>query len=172
MESLQDKIYNKQFKEAANGLDRTDVDDFLNELMDDLDARDEEVKKIRDERDALQAQVTSLQNQLSQAQTELAKPRQAEIVKEAPRTESYEYFLDKARKLYDDTSKEAQRKYDEIIAKANSEAAQIRENAQNQVTDLSDKLAGLRSDAKTYYNTMKKMLDEQSVSVESIRSLL
>ena len=81
-------------------------------------------------------------------------------------------MLSKAKGAYEEIVSAADKRADEIIAKANEDAAAIRGNAQSQITDLTEKLASLRKQTNDYYATIKRAVDAQNASLDQIKKLL
>ena len=60
----------------------------------------------------------------------------------------------------------------EIINKANQDAATIRSDAQSKIADLTSQLTALRKQTSEYYDSLKKITDAQTASMEQIKRLL
>ena len=86
--------------------------------------------------------------------------------------ESFELVLSKAKGAYEEIVAAADARAEEIIANANAEAASARINAQNQIADLTEKLAALRKQTADYYASLKRVVDAQSASMDQIKKLL
>ena len=61
---------------------------------------------------------------------------------------------------------------EEIINKANQDAATIRSDAQTKIADLTAQLASLRKQTAEYYDSLKKITDAQTASMEQMKKLL
>lgn len=164
-----DTIVNKVFKVVKNGYDNNEVEAFLDEILEEMENREEQTKK-------LEAQVAELTAKLEQAQAQLADrpvaPAAPVKAAEPRRTESFELVLSKAQAVYDEIVAAADARAEEIVAKANEEAANTRENAQNQISDLTEKLAALRKQTADYYASVKKAVDTQVSSMEQLKKML
>lgn len=165
-----DTIVNKVFKVVKNGYDNNEVEAFLDEILEEMENREEQTKK-------LEAQVAELTAKLEQAQAQLADrpaaaPTAPAKVAEPRRTESFELVLSKAQAVYDEIVAAADARAEEIVAKANEEASNVRANAQNQISDLTEKLAALRKQTADYYASVKKAVDAQASSMEQLKKLL
>ena len=66
----------------------------------------------------------------------------------------------------------ADQRAEEIIAKANKDAASIRGNAESEIADLTEKLSSLRKQTSDYYASMKKIVDAQNASMDQLKKLL
>jgi len=163
-----DTIVNKVFKVVKNGYDNNEVEAFLDEILEEMENREAETEKLK-------AQVAALTAELEQAKAQpAARPVQAPVAAPvAPRsTQSYELILSKAQGMYDEIIAEADVRAEEIVNKANEEAAFIRVNAESQIADLTEKLAVLRKHTADYYASVKKAVDAQTASMDQIKKLL
>ena len=164
-----DTIVNKVFKVVKNGYDNNEVEAFLDESLEEMENREAETEKLKE-------QVANLNRELEQARAQLAvRPtvQAAPAVAAAPRsTESFELVLSKAKGAYEEIVAAADARAEEIVSKANEEAASIRVNAENQISDLTDKLAALRKQTADYYASVKKAVDTQAATMEQLKKLL
>lgn len=165
-----DTIVNKVFKVVKNGYDNNEVEAFLDEILEEMENREAETDKLKE-------QVALLNRELEQAKAQLAaRPAVAPAVpvQAAPErhSESFELVLSKAKGAYDEIVAAADARAEEIVSKANQEAASIRSNAESQITDLTDKLAALRKQTADYYASLKKVVDAQNASMDQIKKLL
>ncbi|MBR1707937.1 MAG: DivIVA domain-containing protein [Clostridia bacterium] len=165
-----DTIVDKTFTELNGGdaYDRNEVDDFLNDILEEMENREKETESLK-------RQIADLTEQLQAAKAEASQPK-VSIPTELPKvervTEGYEVVLNKAQSLYDDIVSEAKVKADGIIDEANTEAANIRTTAQKQITDLSDKLASLRKQTSDYYDQLSRVIERQNSSLLDLKKLL
>ena len=170
-----DIIADKQFSDVGGGYSKNEVDDFLNEILDEMENRENETKSLRN-------QVASLTQQLADA-NEKARAAASQAAQAAPAapavsntgkrsTESFELVLSKAQSVYEEIVNEADKKASDIVAKANDDAVQIRANAEARISDLSGKYAALRQQTADFYNGVKKLLDEEGASLESLKNIL
>ena len=165
-----DTIVNKVFKVVKNGYDNNEVEAFLDEILEEMENREAETEKLKE-------QVAQLTRELEQAHAQAARPVQAAapaaVVSAAPRaTESFELVLSKAKGAYEEIVAAADARAEEIISKATAEAASMRVNAENQIADLTDKLAVLRKQTADYYASVKAALDAQAASMDQLKKLL
>ena len=165
-----DTIVNKVFKVVKNGYDNNEVEAFLDEILEEMENREAETEKLKE-------QVANLNRELEQARAQAAARPAAQAAPvaaaAAPRsTQSYELILSKAQDMYDEIVAEADARAKEIVGKANEEAASIRVNAENEISDLTDKLAALRKQTADYYASVKKAVDAQAATMDQIKKLL
>ena len=168
-----DTIVNKVFKVVKNGYDNNEVEAFLDEILEEMENREAETEKLKE-------QVASLNRELEQAKAQLAarpaavQPAPAAPVQAAPErhSESFELVLTKAKSAYDEIVAAADARAEEIVSKANQDAASIRSNAESQIADLTAKLTTLRKQTADYYASLKKVVDAQNASMDQIKKLL
>ena len=166
-----DTIVNKVFKVAKNGYDNNEVEAFLDESLEEMENREAQTKKLEE-------QVAALTSELEQAKAQLAAkpaaavPAKASAADSRRSSESFELVLSKAQSVYDEIVAAADVRAEEIIAKAYEEAANVRESAQNQISDLTEKLAVLRKQTGDYYASVKKAVDVQAAAMDQIKKLL
>lgn len=163
-----DTIVNKEFKTVKNGYDNSEVESFLDEILEEMENREAETEKLRQ-------QVASLTKELEEArQAAAAAPAvpAAPVVTERHAAESFELVLSKAKSAYEDIVATAELRAEEIVSKANEEAANLRTSAESQISDLTARLAALRTQTADYYASLKKLVDEQAASMDQIKKLL
>ena len=162
-----DTIVNKVFKVVKNGgYDQMEVEDFLNEILDEMDNREAYTKKLEE-------QVKALTLELEKARAQVPAPAEAPVkAADTRRSESFELVLTKAQSVYDEIVSAADVRAAEIVAKATEEAASIRETAESQISDLTEKLDAMRKQTANYYAAVKKAVDEQAASMAQLKKLL
>lgn len=165
-----DTIVNKVFKVVKNGYDNNEVEQFLDEILEEMENREAQTNQLKE-------QVASLTKELEEARAALsARPAVASVQAKASEdrhsAESFELVLSKAKGAYEEIVSAADARAEEIIAKANQDAASIRGNAESQIADLTQNLASLRKQTSEYYASLKKIVDAQSASVDQLKKLL
>ena len=164
-----DTIVNMVFKNVSNGYDSNEVDQFLDDILEEMENREAQTAQLKQ-------QVANLTLELENARAQAAARPAAAPVVQAPAerhsTESFELVLTKAKAAYDEIVAAADAKADEIVAKANEDASGIRANAEAQISDLTEKLAALRKQTSEYYASVKKAVDAQAASMDQIKKLL
>lgn len=136
-----DDIYDKEFKTKANGYDPDDVDQFLDEVCD-------EMTNMQDE-------IVRLQNQLAQAQADAAAARNAvqpaaETAPISRTSETLEGILLSAQRLADEAVENARAKADTMVNEAKDQAEQIVGEAQAEKVALSSEIESLRKSVVDY----------------------
>ena len=164
-----DTIVNKVFKVVKNGYDNNEVEQFLDEILEEMENREAQTNQLKE-------QVATLTKELETARAAAnSRPAVESVqVKSADRhsTESFELVLSKAKGAYEEIVSAADARAEEIIIKANQEAASIRSNAESEISDLTEKLTSLRKQTSEYYASLKKILDDQNASVDQLKKLL
>ncbi len=166
-----DTIVNKVFKVVKNGYDNNEVEQFLDEILEEMENREAQTNQLKE-------QVAQLTKELEEARAQLAARPDNSATVAAPAsdsrhsTESFELVLSKAKGAYEEIVNAADSRAEEILAKANEEAASIRSNAQSQISDLTEKLATLRKQTADYYASVKRAIDAQNASLEQIKKLM
>ena len=166
-----DTIVNKVFKVVKNGYDNNEVEAFLDEILEEMENREAETEKLKEQVAALTAELEQAKAAVRPASAAAPAAPVAQAAK--PRmTESYELVLSKAQSMYEEIVAEADARAEEIIGKANEEAASVRVNAENQISDLTEKLSALRKQTADYYASVKKAVDAQAASMDQLKKLL
>lgn len=170
-----DTIVNKVFKVVKNGYDNNEVEQFLDEILEEMENREAQTNQLKE-------QVATLTRELEEANAKLAARPAAAPAPAAPAApapvddrhaaESFELVLSKAKGAYEEIVSAADKRADEIIAKANEDAASIRSDAQSQITDLTAKLSSLRKQTADYYAAVKKAVDAQNASLDQLKKLM
>ena len=170
-------IQEKEFTAVSeNGYDMEQVDDFLDELAEQLGA-------MFRENQALSSQVKELQEALN-----AAKASNAEMEKKLPDYNENGYFrnlesalresLIGAQRIADETVSEANKKAqqaiddakaqaEQTVAEADANAQSITDNAKQTVSDLSAEADRLRGVIDTYKAGFKKLVEEQLAALNS-----
>lgn len=146
-------IEEKEFKTKIHGYDPVEVDEFLDEICDEMIVMQEEIAR-------LQALVAQTQRDLAHVQP-VAAPRPVAVPTPAPVVQD---ASESAQKLMAN----AQRLYDETVAQAKEEAAAIIARAQDSVSgqlteekaQLEQQVNALHADAKAYRERILSLMDE------------
>lgn len=166
-----DTIVNKVFKVVKNGYDNNEVEQFLDEILEEMENREAETNQLKEKVEALTKELEAARASAARPAAPVAAPVQNRST-ERHATESFELVLSKAKGAYEEIVSAADLRAEEIIAKANEDAASIRGNAEQEIADLTEKLASLRRQASEYYGSMKKIVDAQSASMEQLKKFL
>ena len=159
-------IQEKEFSTVTeNGYDMEQVDDFLDELAEQLGDMFRTNKALSD-------QVKQLQDSLAAAQA-----ANAEMEKKLPDYNETGYFknlesamresLIGAQRIADETVTEANRKAEQTVAEADANAKTITENAQQTVDGLTAEAERLRGVIDGYKANFKKLVEEQLAALNA-----
>lgn len=158
-------IEEKEFKTKVRGYDPVEVDEFLDEICDEMIVMQEEI--------------SSLQGRLAQvSRTQAyapASPIPAPVAAPAPQrdvnaeaAEAAQKILARAQRMYDDTVADAKREAADILAKAQSQAddAATRDLSRER-DELQAQIESLRSSARAYRAKLIQLMQEQRAALDS-----
>lgn len=170
-----DTIVNKVFKVVKNGYDNNEVESFLDEILEEMENREAHTNQLEEQVKTLTSELEQARAQLAarpaaQAAAPVAAP--AKAAENRRSSESFELVLTKAQGVYDEIVAAADARAEEIVKKANEDAAGIRSNAEAQIADLTEKLTALRKQTAEYYASVKKAADAQTAAMDQIKKLL
>ena len=142
-------IEEKEFKTKVRGYDPVEVDEFLDEICDEMIVMQEEIAR-------LQAQLAQTKRDLAYVQPAPQRPAPTPApVQDA--SESAQKLMANAQRLYDETIAQAKEEAAAIVAKAkdsvSSELTEEKEELERQVKDL-------HASAKTYRDRIIGLMDE------------
>lgn len=168
-----DTIVNKVFKVVKNGYDNNEVESFLDEILEEMENREAQTNQLKEQVATLERELEEARAQLASRPTVQAAPiAPAKVAEDRHAAESFELVLSKAKGAYEEIVAAADTRAEEIVRKATEEASSIRGNAEAQIADLTAKLNALRRQTGTYCESLKKLIDEQSASMDQIKKLL
>lgn len=174
------EVKNKSFTitKFRDGFDQDEVDDFLEEIVNDLKARDAE-------KAALEEQIAQLQADLEAAQESAAQPAEqpAEQPQPAASTPSADAqkssaMLQLALELHDKHVHEGETKRDQLIQEGENKAQRLVADAEAERTNvlnalsaervrLEEKITSLRDFEKEYRDTLTSYIEAQLRNLES-----
>lgn len=182
-------IQEKEFTTVAdNAYDALQVDDFLDELAEQMGAMNAEKQAMNDQLAQLNAQVKELETALA-----AAKAEKAEVEKKLPDYNESGYFknlesamresLIGAQRIADETISEANKKAQQTIdeantlaektvAEANAQAAAVTESAEKTVNEMKAEHDRLHAVVDAYRANFQKLLDEQIAALKAGEELL
>ena len=141
-------IEEKEFKTKVRGYDPVEVDEFLDEICD-------EMISMQEENARLQAQLAQAKRDLAYVQVPPA-PRTAPAPA-ADASESAQKLIANAQRVYDDTVAQAKEEAAAILAKAKGS---VSDDLLKEKSDLEQEIRDLRSSISEYRDRMNRMLDE------------
>ena len=165
-------IEEKEFKTKVRGYDQEEVDNFLDEVCDQIEAMEREIA-------SLQAKLSKAGQTpvVTAAPVPVPAPMYAPVLEKSPvavqedSSEAAQRLLTKAQKVYDDT-----------VAEANAEARRILREAQNGADSemrglaaerdaLREEVEMLKDAARDYRERFRRLLQDQQHVLESEKAL-
>lgn len=144
-------IEEKEFKTKVRGYDPVEVDEFLDDICDEMIVMQEEISN-------LQARLAQASRTQMYAQPTPQPQRDAN----AEASDSAQRLLARAQKMYDDTIAEAKREADSILANANAQAQNGQSAALTAECDaLRRQVEDLRASARSYRDKLLQLLQQQ-----------
>lgn len=151
-------IEEKEFKTKVRGYDPVEVDNFLDEICDEMVI--------------LQDEIASLQARLAQASRVQAYAAPAMQRPAADSSDSAQKMLARAQKMYDDTIADAQREAAQIIANAKAQVPDAETlELTNQRDELKQQVNDLRAQIITYRNKLMQLMQEQRDMLDKLGSI-
>lgn len=137
-------VEEKEFSRVNNGYNPDEVDDFLDEILDYMDAQEAEMNKLR--------------AQLAQAQQQPAA-RPAPVPTND--LEGASILLRNAQTVYEQTVRDAQAQAEQMLITAQEQAEQIVVDAKEETKALTEQLQTLRSAALDYRARFLRLIEDQ-----------
>ncbi|MBR2925650.1 MAG: DivIVA domain-containing protein [Clostridia bacterium] len=162
-----DDILDKEFAVKGGGYDRDDVDQFLDEICD-------EMTNMQNYIADLEGKLNRAEEALQQAQTEaVAAPvRETPVQQAEPNLgATLESMFRRAGLVADDTVKEAEAKAEGIIKEAEEKASQILDDAQEERETIRKSLSDLKAAAGTYRRSFLEMLDKHREALNATEGI-
>ncbi len=157
-----DDIYDKEFALKGGGYDRNDVDQFLDEICDEMTNMQERIDQL--EADLKQARADA------EAARSVVRPAPQPVVKsEAPvarTSETLESILISAQKLADEAVENAKGKATAIVKEAEEKASQIVDDAQGEKATLASEIETLRKTATEYREGFLALVNKHKALLE------
>lgn len=150
-------IEEKDFKTKMRGYDPVEVDEFLDEICDEMVAMQEEIA-------ALQSRVNQLQANRTFAP---AVPVPAPAAAPAPRKEAAEddetaqRILARAQRFYDETVAEAKAEAEAILKDARGRADSTTVDLESEKASLKEEIEMLKATARDYRNRFRNLVEDQ-----------
>ena len=158
-------IEQKEFAYKGAGYDPYDVDQYLDQICDEMVAQQDRIT-------ALEAQLAQAQRELQTAQNAVQPAPQAQAkTTEDPApirktSEVLENILVSAQRLSDEALENARKQADEIINKAKDQAESIVGDAKEEKTTLEKEVEALRGTASDYKTRFLNLINEQKKLLE------
>lgn len=168
MQITVEMIDTKEFKIKPRGYDQQEVDDFLDAIGDEMVRQLDTIQSLQKQL----AQAKAARPAVSEAPTQAFKPvAQPKPAPAAVPTDSFREILEMAQKVKDETIAEAQRKADDIVAKATEEASRRLNNLDSEKESLTREVAALKAAANEYRTKFEALLQAQQEAMEKAADL-
>lgn len=162
-----DDIYDKEFAKAGSGYDRDDVDQFLDEICDEMISMQERIDRLGAELEKAKAEAAEAVKPVPQPVVE--RPREAAPV--AQTSQTLEGILLSAQRLADEAVENAKNRAATIVKEAEDKASSIVDDAQEERATLSKELDGLRKNAAEYKKSFLQLLDKHRSVIEDVKDV-
>jgi len=163
-----DDIYDKEFALKGGGYDRDDVDQFLDDICDEMTNM---LERIND----LESKLTRAQEDLQAAQEMQANIPVQEPVAQEPASftlgSTLESMFRKAESVADEAVKEAEQRAESIVKEAEEKASHILDDAQEERETIRKTLVDLKASASEYRRSFMEMLDKHRQALESTEGI-
>ncbi|MDR0898211.1 MAG: DivIVA domain-containing protein [Oscillospiraceae bacterium] len=133
-------IETKEFQTKAKGYDPEEVDRFLDEIADEFEDMERQLRALRTEAKRVPERAPAPLQDTTAAVSKL---------------------LENAQRVSDDTINDARKQADAILADAKARADRLVVDARGEATKLKDSMETLRSAANDYRARFKRLLDDQ-----------
>lgn len=140
-------IESKEFKVVPKGYDPEDVDLFLDEIVDEMEGLQKEIKGLTAELDRARRS--------PQPAAPVAPPKN-EV------SGTVHGMLANAQRICDETIADAQKQAQDVVRDAQKEAGGIVRDARGEVERLNAEMSGLRTAVKEYRDRFRRLVQEQS----------
>lgn len=164
-------IETKEFKVIARGYDPKEVDEFLDDIMDEMARQLDEIQSLQ------QQLATAKAAQNVPAATQVVRPVQASpyaapkaATAEVP-DKAFREILEMAQKVKDETIAKAQNEAEEIRAKAQEQADAQLKGLDEEKSKLTQQVTNLRAAAADYRSRFEALLQAQQEAIEKASDL-
>lgn len=156
-------IEEKEFKTKVRGYDPVEVDEFLDEICD-------EMVILQDEIASLQARLAQASRAQAYAAPMMQRPQP---VAAAPaEDDSAKKLLERAQRMYDETIEDAEREAARIIANAQSQVVDVEaQKLEGQRDALQQQVNDLRAQTINYRNKLLQLMQDQREILDNLSAL-
>ncbi len=148
-----DLISRKEFSHVAKGYNPKEVDEFLDDICDEMDRMEAEIKDLR--------QKTTVVHAAQPAAAEKASAEPGEDV-----VNQFKEILMTAQQVKEETIRKAREDADAIRAKAEAEATERLNGLKEEKEALTEQIAELKTAAGTYRSQFEQLLQAQQEAME------
>ena len=157
-----DDIYDKEFALKGGGYDRNDVDQFLDEICDEMANMVEHIEKL--EKDLQKAQMEA---EAAKASAQNAAPVVVKSEPVAQTSATLEGILLSAQRLADEAVANAKTKAEAIVKEAQDKAEEIVGAARTEKETLSGKLDGMRKSVADYKKNFEALINKYKTLLDN-----
>ena len=157
-----DDIYDKEFALKGGGYDRNDVDQFLDEICDEMANMVEHIEKL--EKDLQKAQ---MEVEAAKASAQNAAPVVVKSEPVAQTSATLEGILLSAQRLADEAVANAKEKAAAIVKEAQDKAEEIVGEARTEKETLSGKLDGMRKSVADYKKNFEALINKYKTLLDN-----
>lgn len=152
-------IEEKEFKTKMRGYDPVEVDEFLDEICDEMVAMQEEISTLQSRLN--QAPRAEAPFVPAPAAMPVPAPRKAEKAETEEASEAAQRLLAKAQKVYDETVAEAKAEADKILSGAHTRADSGLSDLEEERKALEEEIEMLKAAAKDYRERFERLVEDQ-----------
>lgn len=150
-----DIISEKEFSIEAKGYSRQEVDNFLDDICEEMERMEEEIKDLRQKTTAVHVQ------QPAQGQSSVSSEDES----------SFREILEMAKKVKDETIQRAKEDAEAIRAKAETEARERLDGLAEEQEALTKEVSALKETAANYRTRFEELLQAQQEALEKASDL-
>lgn len=155
-------IEEKEFKTKVRGYDPVEVDEFLDEICD-------EMVILQDEIASLQARLAQASRQQAYAAPLMQRPQT--VAAASAEDDSAKKLLERAQRMYDETIRDAEREAARIIADAQAQVVDVEaQKLEGQRDALQQQVNDLRAQTINYRNKLLQLMQDQREILDSLAS--
>ena len=172
-------IEEKEFKIKMRGYDPSEVDEFLDEICDEMVAMQEEIttlnQRLNQSASANAYAPAAVPTPAPAAPAPIPVPAPVPVPAPAPvvkkeeiapqrqeASEAAQKLLARAQKLYDETLADAKQEAQDILADAKKQAAEMIGSLEDQRTALEKEVETLKAAARDYRERFQRLIDDQA----------
>ena len=159
-----DDVYDKDFALKGGGYDRDDVDQFLDEICDEMTNMQEKITSLESDLQKAQDELKAAREAVKPAPVAQAQPVETPIAKTSSTLES---ILLSAQRLADEEVEKAKEKAAQIIKDAEDQASRLVDDAQEEKEALTKNMDSLRTAAADYRKSFQELLKKYQDMLDS-----
>lgn len=157
-----DDIYDKEFALKGGGYDRNDVDQFLDEICDEMANMLDHIEKL--EKDLQKAH---MEVEAAKASAQSAAPVVVKSEPVAQTSATLEGILLGAQRLADEAVENAKAKADDILKEAAEKAEKIVDEARTEKENLVGQLDGMRKSVADYKKSFQALIEKYKTMLDN-----